>query len=173
VLVNAPFFQPPLQILHLPKLGGINGPFKSLAMDDPDSENDLGAVAAPRRIMDALVVRLDLTGEILVCAWKNLLRNPNQSLVNFKALFASGFGMFFFALMNSREVKFKTNLPFLMVDECIFRPDIPTNMKAFDKLSDVWRWRICGRHHFTCLPGWRLSGGDPYPVCNLALSFVR
>jgi hypothetical protein len=45
--------------------------------------------------------------------------------------------MFFPAFMGSGKIQLKTNLPFLMVDKCILRPDVPAHMKAFNKISDV------------------------------------
>lgn len=87
--------------------------------------------------MDALVVRLKLAGCILICEWKDCLCDSNQCLISFKALLTSRFGMLLRILRESGKIQLKTNLPFLMLDECVLRPDIPANMKAFNKLSDV------------------------------------
>jgi hypothetical protein len=137
VPADTPFFQPPLQIFQISELSFINSQFESLTVNDPDSQNNFGTVAAAGRIMDALVVRFELMSRTLIRTWKNCLRNPDQRIVRFKAFWATWFGVFFSALVHTAKIKLKPDLSFFMIDESKFRPDVPAYVEAFDKLSEV------------------------------------
>jgi hypothetical protein len=43
--------------------------------------------------------------------------------------------VFFSALVHTAKIELKPDLSFFMVDESIFRPDVPAYVEAFDKLS--------------------------------------
>ena len=134
---DTPFFQPPLQIFQISELSFINSLFESLTVKDPDSQNNFRTVTAAGRVMDALVVRFELMSRILIRTRKNGLRNPNQRIVRFKAFWATWFRVFFPALVYTAKIELKPDLSFFMVDESIFRPDVPAYVEAFDKLSEV------------------------------------
>ena len=134
---DTPFFQPPLQIFQISELSFINSLFESLTVKDPDSQNNFRTVTAAGRVMDALVVRFELMSRILIRTRKNGLRNPDQRIISFKALGATWFGVFSFALAHTAKIELKPDLSFFMIDESIFRPDVPAHVEAFDKLSQI------------------------------------
>lgn len=132
---NAQPFQALLQFVQVVDLGGINRAFKSLAVNDSVPENDFQAIATPRRIVDSLVVRLGLMGSIFASMRQNILRDLDQCLVNFAAFLRAGLEVSWSAVMCPREIKLKSNLPFLVFDKYAFGPNFPAHMKALDKFS--------------------------------------